>query len=519
MRQAPKDDASGVLIIYTGGTIGSLPKDRKDPLSPLVPADLGEVLAGLPTYDVEAEQIQLGNTWIRLGTYAWEEPIDSSNISFGDWKAMADVIAKHYEAYEGFVVLHGTDTLAYTASALAFMLDNLKKPVVVTGSQLPIGRTRSDAVQNLVTSLEIAAARSLKATVVPEVTVFFRDRLLRGCRSTKMSASSFSAFDSPNCAPLVRAGEHLVARRVGPFRTESSAASLQVVDRLEANVASIGIFPGMNPQLLRNLLATKDLRGVVLQTFGTGNAPTTPEFLATLEEAVAAGKLIVNVTQCRSGTVEQGLYDASVGLLSRGVISGMDMTVEAALAKLFVVLGSESERAVAADMMQLDMRGEQRQSLFHLHFPAVTTPVTAPVTLRNVRPMVQGPKPYDGTRLDRAFLRVLGLQPMDVEGEDRPDGLFGHSPSEIAFKVYLDLPSANAETSEEGNPRFLGRTAKAFGPSESTDSGYSEENAFFTITRQARSLIDPRRTHLLTIVPLGRPFRWRKLALALFCEH
>lgn len=493
------DDGSGVLIIYTGGTIGSLPKDRKDPLSPLVPAELSQVLARVPTYDVERQQILLGNTWIRLGTYSWEEPMDSSNMSHEEWKALAGIIAEHYSEYEGFVVLHGTDTLAYTASALAFMFDNLCKPIVLTGSQLPIGRTRTDAIQNLVTSLEIAAARSLQAPVVAEVCVFFRDRLLRGCRTTKMSASSFSAFDSPNCEPLIRAGEHLIVRRQ-TVRREPTSDILTVFDQLEPNVASISISPGMSPLLLRNLLDTRGLRGVVLQTFGTGNAPTAPEFLDTIQDAVESGMLIVNVTQCRSGSVELGLYDASAGLLSRGVISGMDMTVEAALTKLFVVLGTESNIAVAADKMQLDLRGEQRQSIFHLHFPPVTVPVADAVTLHTLRPMVQSTRPYASDLLDRALLRFTGLQSTHP-GTGR-----------IAFKVYLDLPSANADTAEEGNPRFLGRADKATRPG-------SEESAFFTITRQARKLIDPKRASLLTVVPLGSAFRWTKLDIAMFCHH
>lgn len=495
---------NGVLIIYTGGTIGSLPKDRKDPLSPLVPAHLDEVLARLPTYDVRQQRILLGDTWIGLGTHSWPEPLDSSNITLDDWKEMAAIIAARYDDFEGFVILHGTDTLAYTASALSFMLDNLGKPVVLTGSQLPIGRTRSDAVQNLVTSLEIAAACSLQAIVIPEVTVFFRDRLHRGCRTTKMSASSFSAFDSPNFPPLAKAGEHLVADRNQALQEDSKP--LEVIDSFDLNVASIGIFPGMNPQLLRNLLATDGLRGVVLQTFGTGNAPMTAEFLDTIEEAVQAGKLITNVTQCRSGAVELGLYDASAGLLSRGVISGMDMTVEAALTKMFVVLGTESDIGIAADRMQLNMKGEQRQSIFHLHFPThrhaiTTTPLVCaqPTTLGNIRPMVQGPDFYEPRCLDRALLRILGMECADGQSGD------------IEFKIYLNLPSADVDTPEEGQAHFLGRGHKTF------QQG-GEASASFTITRQALEHIDPRRDCSLTLVPLGQPFTWSKLDIALFCH-
>jgi len=310
----PRTD-HGVCIIYTGGTIGSAPKDDDDPLSPLVPRKLDEIIDQLPFYDKREHRIFIGGQWIRLGTHSWENPIDSSNIQLKDWQDMARVIQRYYDEYEGFVILHGTDTLAYTASALAFMLENLSKPVIVTGAQLPIGRTRSDAVQNIVTSVEIAAARSLGARAIPEVTVFFRDELYRGCRTTKLSASSFSAFYSPNCPPLAKAGEYIVP--VSESRRAGAAGPLRIAENLESNIASIDIFPGMNPVLLKNLLATDHLRGVALQTFGVGNAPTTKEFLATIKAALDAGKIIVNITQCREGEVELGLYDVSAGLLSR----------------------------------------------------------------------------------------------------------------------------------------------------------------------------------------------------------
>lgn len=492
--------APGVLIIYTGGTIGSLPKDPNDPLSPLVPAHLDEVLARLPTYDVAQHRILLENTWIPLGTHSWHHPLDSSNITLDDWKEMAQLVAANYGDYEGFVILHGTDTLAYTASALAFMLDNLCKPVVLTGSQLPIGRSRSDAVQNLVTSLEIAAARSLGAAVIPEVGVFFRDRLYRGCRTTKMSASSFNAFDSPNCLPLVQAGERLrVAAHRQPL-TDDSEAPLRVIDSLEVNVASMGIFPGMNPQLLRTLLDTEDLRGVVLQTFGSGNAPTNAEFLDTIDDAVRSGKLIVNVTQCRSGEVELGLYDASAGLLSRGVISGKDMTVEAALTKLFVVLGTESDIGVAADTMQLCLKGEQRQSIYHLHFPARSWDAAAPLELTNVRPMVQGPVPYARERVDRALLRILGLR-----------GLDGRAAT-VDMEIFLLASSDQAPEAADPEGRIkVGRVRKSIRPG-------SEEHATFTLGDEVLRHIDPRHAGRLILLPAGEPCRWSKLDIALFCR-
>ena len=357
-------DATGVLIIYTGGTIGSMPSDDRDPMSPLVPKSIDKVVEKLP--NVRDGKIALRGRWIRLGTHSWAEPIDSSNISFNDWKEIAATIKANYEAYEGFVVLHGTDTLAYTSSALAFMLSNLSKPVVITGSQKPIAETRSDAVQNFVTAIEIAAAASLDAEVIPEVCVFFRDDVTRGCRTTKLSASDYGAFSSPNYLPLASAGEHIVVRGDGVREPAKQTSKCQPGTRAKHRFARY--LSRMSTELLRNMLSTEGLRGVVMQTFGTGNAPTTPEFLEVIGSAVEEGKIIVDITQCRSGEVELGLYDVSAGLLARGVISGLDMTPEAALTKLGSVLGREDNDQRAADIMQLNLKGEQSKSIFNLYF-------------------------------------------------------------------------------------------------------------------------------------------------------
>jgi L-asparaginase len=487
---------SGVFVVYTGGTIGSLPKDKRDPLSPLVPARLEEVMAGLPSY-ADDSRILLNDQWIRLGTYSWPEPIDSSNVTMDDWKAMAELIKAHYDKYEGFVILHGTDTLAYTASALAFMLENLAKPVVLTGSQLPIGRARSDAVQNLVTSIEIAAARSLGRPVIPEVGVFFRDELYRGCRTTKLSASSFDAFHSPNCEPLARAGEHIVTGRLHAS-AERRTHRLRVVSDLEPNIASIDIFPGMSAELLRHMLATEDLKGVVLRTFGTGNAPTRPDFLAAIHSAIRSGKLIVDVTQCHSGEVELGLYDSSAGLLSRGVVSGLDMTTEAAIAKMSVVLGRQKDLAVAADLMQINLKGEQRQSIFHLHFGEGRLEEGGVRTVEVRRPMTEGQLRYSSRLLDKAVLRILSLTGP------------GQAGTRLKFRVFIDDPEADAATPVENNPHYLGLVDKP------AHAGAEPEHAFLMVTDQARAHIDNSHVNTLTLVNLGGACAWSAANLALF---
>lgn len=491
-------EAEGVFIIYTGGTIGSMPQDLNDPLSPLIPYPLDKVMERLPAYDKGDKKIALSGHWIRLGTYSWESPLDSSNMTSKDWIQIAEVIKNNYEKYEGFVVLQGTDTLAYTSSALGFMLDNLSKPVVITGSQTPIGETRSDAVQNLVSAIEVAAARSLGRRVIPEVCVFFHDKVLRGCRTTKLSASDYDAFYSPNYPPLAKAGADIVINSEAVIR-EPSRQTLNVRLKLEDNIASLDIFPGMSHQLLRNILMTEGLRGVVLQTFGSGNAPTTGQFLSTIGQAIEHGRVIVDVTQCRSGTVELGLYDVSAGLLERGVISGMDMTPDAALTKLAVILGQEQDPEIARDLMQLDIRGEQQQSIFNLHYSGGTLDYDNKVVLEPTHSMTSS-QLYDMEKLDQALFRLMGLE--------LTDGRKGR----IELKAYIDLPDADESTKEEGNPHFLGRAIKRYNEDEGT------VGMFLRIDRQARDFIDPRYPKSITLVNMGAPFKWSKVNIALYVD-
>ena len=336
-----------VLMIYTGGTIGMLHSDPSDPHSTLRPAKWKQI---------ETNMQSLAKLEFDVETAEMAELIDSSNIYPGYWIDLARKIQEEYDSYDGFVILHGTDTMAYTASALSFLLENLGKPVILTGSQLPLAQPRNDAAQNLVTSLIIAASDGVDT--VPEVCVLFNNKLLRGNRCRKISTTGFNAFDSPNFAPLAEIGEYIkldknIVRKatVNPFR---------IYEQLEENVVLLDVFPGISPAILRSVFDIEGLKGVILRTYGAGNAPNTPEFLRELDYAVnSKGFPVVNITQCNQGMVEMGLYESSSQLARIGVISGLDMTSEAALVKMMFLLGQGHDYAAVKELMQSNLRGEQ----------------------------------------------------------------------------------------------------------------------------------------------------------------
>ncbi len=316
-----------VLIVYTGGTIGMV----NDPVSgALVPIDFRHISDQVP---------ELRRFGFALETVTFDPVIDSSEVSPDTWTRIARTIEENYERFDGFVVLHGTDTMAYSASALSFMLQGLEKPVIFTGAQLPIGVLRTDGKENLITAIEIAAACADGLPVVPEVCIYFENKLLRGNRTIKYSAEHFNAFVSPNLPPLAEAGLQIRYNR-NLIRYPTIRRPLTVSGKFDTGVALLRLFPGIRQETVHAILGIDGLRGLVLETYGTGNAPTAGWFLDELRSFITGGGIVLNVTQCQAGSVEMGLYETSAGLISAGVIGGSDITTEAAVTKMMILLGS-----------------------------------------------------------------------------------------------------------------------------------------------------------------------------------
>ena len=333
-----------ILVLYTGGTIGMM-KDQKT--GSLVPFNFGNIYEHLPvlrTLDYTIDMI------------AFENLIDSSNMTPEVWVEMAEKIEENYEKYDGFVVLHGSDTMAYSASALSFMLENLAKPIIFTGSQLPMGMVRSDARENFITSVEIAASKADGEPCVPEVCILFENHLLRGNRSTKFNAENFNAFSSGNYPTLADVGIKIKYNR--EFIMEPTGRPLIVHKKFDTNVGILKLFPGITHEYVKHVLNTPDMKGLILETFGSGNAPTSDWFLDELAEACKKGLIIYNVTQCKSGSVEMGRYETSLDLTNIGVISGYDITTESALAKMMYLLGTDMSRREIKRYLQTPLRGE-----------------------------------------------------------------------------------------------------------------------------------------------------------------
>jgi L-asparaginase len=336
---------SAVLLLFTGGTISM----SEDPATgALRPIDFDRLQELMP---------ELKQTGIKIKSIPFLPLIDSSDVHPEVWERMALIIQENYDAYDGFVILHGTDTMAYSASAMSFMLENLSKPVIFTGAQLPIGMMRSDAKENLLTAIEIASAKESGQPIVPEVCIFFEDTLFRGNRTTKKNAEHFNAFNSYNYPPLAKAGVHIKYFR-SYIHYPSSGTKLRVRTRIDQNVAILKLFPGISEHTVNAILNIPNLKAVVLESFGAGNAPRKTWFFDALRSATERGIIIVNKSQCSTGSVEMGRYETSLNLVNAGVMSAYDSTTEAIVTKLMYLLGEYNNTDEIKHRLSVSMCGE-----------------------------------------------------------------------------------------------------------------------------------------------------------------
>ena len=338
---------SSILLIYTGGTIGM----KEDPsIQALRPFDFSQILAEVP---------ELRKFAYKIDAVTFDPIIDSSDIEPDNWVTLVRHIEQRYDDYDGFVVLHGTDTMAYSASAVSFMIEGLTKPIIFTGSQLPIGMPRTDGKENLISAVEIAAAKDEDGhAVVPEVCICFDNILMRGNRTTKINSDNFRAFRSENLPPLAEAGINIRYNTGIIRRPDDWNARPTFHKNLDTRVAILKIHPGITPQVARGILCAPESKAVIIETYGAGNAPSKGWFLNMVTEATKMGKILLNVTQCRAGSVNMDIYATGKWLKEAGVINGFDSTTESALAKLFFLMGQSDSDSDIAQLLESSLRGE-----------------------------------------------------------------------------------------------------------------------------------------------------------------
>ncbi len=338
---------TSILLVYTGGTIGM----KQDPVTfDLRPFDFSQILEEVP---------ELKKFGYRIDTYSFDPVIDSSDVDIEFWKKLAHLIDKNYDSYDGFVILHGTDTMSFSASAMSFMLGDIEKPVVFTGSQLPIGMLRTDGKENLISSIEIAASKDSDGhPMVPEVCIYFESQLYRGNRTTKYTAENFRAFRSANYPVLAEVGIHIKFNTAFIRYPQQWGRPLHVTYDLDPSVLIIKVIPGMKKELLDSLVSTEGIRAVILETYGSGNAPSGKWFTDSIRKAIDRGLIVLNITQCLAGRVDMDAYSTGKSLKNIGVTGGGDCTTEAAVAKLFFLLGQYSDNETIVNFLKKNIRGE-----------------------------------------------------------------------------------------------------------------------------------------------------------------
>jgi len=481
----------GVFIIYTGGTIGCVPSDPSDSESPLVVATWDEFSKKVPTLDLLKKDYP-------IDTHSFKKPIDSTNMKPEYWKEMVEVIDKNYDKYNGFVILHGTDTMVYTAAALSFMLENLEKPVIITGSQLPIvGNPRNDGEQNLMTSIMIANGKFYRQPVVTEVCIFFRDKLIRGNRAKKVSANGYAGFDSPNYPCLGIAGEHIEINKT--LLRKPTGRKLIPRKRLNTNVINFSIFPGVQDgRLLGEIINLPDLKAIVLPCYGTGNAPTEESFLDKIETSTKKGHIVLDVSQCIEGAVELGIYETSVALLDRGVVGASDITPEAAMCKLMVLLGNEDlETEDINRLVQQNIAGEQSISVVETKYRQETVTLNAEKNRYRI-PGEPIPAGWKDNNLNKVLLRLRNVELQTSSDEKTP----------INISIFVDISSD--DPLDKSKPGYAGTFKRISNQVSST--------LIFDITDAARKVVAPGGRLSLTIAIDDNPnnsLKWKQVDLVL----
>lgn len=347
IRQNTNGKKASILLIYTGGTIGM----KEDPvLQALTPFDFSQILDEVP---------ELAKFAYKIDSYTFDPLIDSSDVEPSHWISLVRLIEERYDDYDGFVILHGTDTMAYSASTLSFMIEGLTKPVIFTGSQLPIGMPRTDGKENLISSVEIAAAKDADGhALVPEVCIYFDNKLMRGNRTTKVNSDHFDAFHSENCPPLAEAGISIRYNQGVILKPEDWNRKPLFHTQLDTRVSILKLHPGITEQVVDHILCGQESRAVIIETYGAGNAPSKEWFLSLINKASGMDKILLNVTQCLAGSVNMDIYATGKCLKNAGVCNGYDCTTEGALAKLYYLMGWSENNSLVKEMLERDLRGE-----------------------------------------------------------------------------------------------------------------------------------------------------------------